>query len=116
MKMSTVYATTKTLMISPKKVAIVLDLVRGKSALEAKTILTFDPTKAAKMALKTLKSAIANAKNNLQLPESTLFVSEIHVSGGPLIKRGRIVARGRFSPVIKRTSHIVVGLSERKAN
>ncbi len=115
MNKALVYAKTKMLRISPKKMGTVLHLVRGKGALEAKMILAFDPTKGAKMALKTLKSAIANATNNLQLPESTLYVSEIHVSGGPILKRGRIVARGRSAPMAKRTSHLVVGLSERKA-
>lgn len=114
MNKAQVYAKTKMVRISPKKVAPVLNLVRGKTVSEAKLILSFDPTKAAKLTLKTLKSAIANAKNNMQMPEANLYVSDIQVSGGAMLKRGRIVARGRFSKIEKKTSNLTVGLSERE--
>jgi large subunit ribosomal protein L22 len=100
--------------ISPKKVAPVLDLVRGKGLEEAKLILAFDATKAAKMILKTLKSAESNAKNNQKLTADKLFVSEIFVNGGDMQKSARFVGRGRVNPILKRTSHIFVGLSERE--
>lgn len=96
--------------ISPKKVAPVLNLVRGKAALEAARILKFDTTKGAKLALKALNTAIADAKDAHKMNEKDLVVSEIRVDEGPMFKRGRATARGRYSPRFKRTSHIVVGL------
>ncbi len=112
-KRSEVYAKYMTAKISPKKVAPVMDLVRGKPLKDAKVILAFDPTKAAKMILKTLKSAEANAVNNSKFNKDALFLSEIWVSGGPVQKSGNFVAKGRFSPILKRTSHIYVGLSQK---
>jgi len=115
MEKAAVYAKQKSVGISPKKVAIVLDLVRGLAVKDAERILMFDDTKAAKITLKVLKSAFANAKNNLKLNEEDLYVSEIRVDGGRAFKRGRIVARSRTSPILKRTSHITVGLSEKNS-
>lgn len=113
MNQATVYAKGKYIRIAPKKVAPVMDLVRGLPAHEAQRILQFDPTKAAFHINKVLNSAIANAKNNLDLKTDNLYISHLQVDGGPSLKRGRIVARSRFSPILKRTSHIIVGLSER---
>ncbi len=113
---SQVYAKHRYAKISPKKVAPILDLVRGMNALEALRVLKFDTTKGSKLAMKVLQSAIANAKTNKDLNESDLFVSETWVDGGPVAKRGRIVGKGHFSPILKRTSHIVFGLSERSKN
>lgn len=113
MQESKVLTKLKYARISSKKVAPVLKLVRGKDALEAARILKFDTSKGAKLALKALNTAIADAKNNFNLNEDNLVVSEIRVDEGPTYKRGRATARGRFSPRLKRTSHIVVGLSER---
>ncbi len=113
MNKALVYAKYKSARISAKKVAPVLDLVRGKGVHDARVILAFDPSKAAKMALKVLNSALANAQNNLKLVESNLYVSELHVSGGTTMKRGRPGSRLRFRPILKRTSHLIVGLSER---
>lgn len=113
MKKSDIYAKYMKARISPKKVAPVMDLVRGKNLEEAKLLLTFDPTKAAKMILKVVKSAEANAVNNNKLDKSDLFLSELWVSGGPVFKSGQFIAKGRFNPLLKRTSHIYVGLSKR---
>lgn len=113
MKKALVYAKYMSARISPKKVRPVLDLVRGKGVLDAKVVLAFEPSKAAKLALKVLNSAVANAKNNLSLVESNLYVSELHVSGGATFKRGRPGSRLRYRPIMKRTSHLIVGLSER---
>ena len=112
---SQIYAKHRYSRIAPKKVAVVLDLIRGKSAVEAARILKFDETKAATLALKVLQSAIANARSTQNLSEDKLFVSETWVDGGPVQKRGRIVGRSNFNPILKRTSHITFGLSERKA-
>jgi large subunit ribosomal protein L22 len=113
MNKSEVYAKTKNALISPKKVAPVMSLVRGKSLKQAKLLLHLDLTKASDLVLKTLESAEANAKHNLGMKSEELYVSEIHVSGGDVYKRGMFVGRGRFSPLLKRRSHIVVGLSKR---
>ena len=113
MQKALVYAKHKYARTSVKKANPVIKLVRGKDIDEARNILEFHPTKASKMILKVLNSAIANARTNLNLSEKDLFVSEIYVDKAPTMKRGRIVARGRFSPIHKRVSHIVVGLSER---
>ncbi len=113
MQESKVLTKLKYVRISPKKVAPVLNLVRGKYALEAARILKFDTSKGGKLALKALTTAIADAKNNFKLKEDDLIITELRVDEGPTYKRGKATARGRFSPRLKRTSHIVVGLSER---
>ncbi len=110
-----VYAKYNKARISPKKVAPVMNLVRGKGLEEAKVLLAFDVSKAAKMILKTMQSAEANATNNLKLDAKDLYVSEIHVDGGDMAKSGNFVGRGRFNPILKRASHIFVGLSKRSA-
>ncbi len=115
MNKATVYAKLSNALISPKKVAPVMDLVRGKSVTEAKLILTLDPTKASDLVLKTLNSAEANARHNLNLKSDDLVVSDLQVSGGIVLKRGMFVGRGRFSPLLKRRSHIIVGLSPKQA-
>ena len=97
--------------LSPKKAAIVMDLVRGKSLEKAKVALAFDETKAAKMILKVVKSAEANAINNEKLNPADLYVSEIYVGPGPMYKRAKMGAKGRVDPILKRTSHIYIKLS-----
>ncbi|KKS20474.1 MAG: 50S ribosomal protein L22, large subunit ribosomal protein L22 [candidate division WWE3 bacterium GW2011_GWC1_41_7] len=92
-----------------------MDMIRGKALKEAKLVLKMDPTKASDMILKTLESAEANARHNLNLKTDDLYVSEIYVNGGSPLKRGQIIAKSRFNPILKRTSHIVVGLKEREA-
>lgn len=111
MKIAKVYAKTNNALISPKKVAPVMDLIRGKSLNEAKLLLNLDLTKASDILLKTLKSAEANAKNNLNLKTEDLYIADLQVNGAETIKRGMFVGRGRFSPLLKRRSHIIVGLS-----
>ena len=115
MEKATVYAKHKYARTSVKKASPVMNLVRGKDVMEAKRVLKYNPTKASDLILQVLVSAVANARNNLDLNEKDLFVSDIYVNPGPTLKRGRIVARSRFSPILKRTSHIVVGLSERSS-
>lgn len=88
-----------------------MDMVRGEHLNNAKKILAFDPTKASKMILKVLKSAEANAVNNHNLKPEDLYVKDIFVNSGRMQKWGRPSARGRYSPQLRRTSHIVVGLS-----
>ena len=111
MQQAEVYAKHNRARISPKKVRVVMDLIRGKSLSEAKRVLAFDTTKAASMLLKVLKSAEANASNNKNLRPQDLYVSEVHVSGSIFRKTGRAGSKGRFDPIIKRNSNIVLGLS-----
>lgn len=114
-KKAQVYAKQYSTRIGQKKVMPVANLIRGKNTLEAKKVLAFDNTKAAKALLKVLTSAEANAKNNLNIDPHKMYIADLRVDDGPVFKRGRIVARGRLSPIIKRTSHIVLGLSERNS-
>ena len=109
-----VYSKFNNARISPKKAALVLDLVRGKDAKEAKIALSFDRTKAGMLLLKTLTSAIANAKNNLNINIDDLFISHLQVNEARKIKTGMFAARGRFRPLLKRRSHIILGLSKKE--
>lgn len=87
----------------------------GKSATAAVDILSFEPRKGARILLKTLKSAIANAENNHNLSSATLVVSEAHVDDATPLKRGMPAARGSSHPIKKRNSHIRIVLSEASA-
>jgi large subunit ribosomal protein L22 len=111
MKTSQVYAKHLGARISPKKVAPVADLIRGKSVIDAKVTLTFDPTKASNLLMKVLKSAEANALHNNKM-SNALFISEIWVGPGPMMKRGHLVAKSRYNPILKRTANIYIGLTE----
>ncbi|PJA84728.1 MAG: 50S ribosomal protein L22, partial [Candidatus Nealsonbacteria bacterium CG_4_9_14_3_um_filter_37_13] len=82
-----VTAKLRYLRIAPRKVRLVADLIREKSVEEAQTILSFTTKKAAKVLLKLLKQAIANAKTNFQLEEKNLYISKILVDEGPKYKR-----------------------------
>ncbi len=102
----------KYLRIAPRKVRLVADLVRGKRAEEAQTILNFTTKKAAQPLLKLLNSALASARNNLQLEAANLYVSEISVDEGPKLKRWMARARGQASEIQKKTSHVNLVLQE----
>ena len=102
------------LRVAPKKSRKVADLIRKKTALEAASILSFTINKSARSVLKLLNSAIASAKVDSNLDEKNLFVSKITVDEGPKLKRSHPVSRGRAHPIMKRTSHIVLVLSEKK--
>jgi len=95
--------------ISPRKVKIVLDLPGGDAHI-ARAILSFTPKAAAPVALKVLESAVANAENNLDLTQDTLYVAECYANQGPTLKRFRPRAHGRAARILKRTSHITVVL------
>lgn len=108
------YAKVKYVRMSPSKVRIVLDTVRGKNVEEAVAILANLPHAAAEVSLKLLNSAIANAENNKGLNRSDLYVAEAYACPGPTMKRLNIRARGRADRMLKRTSHItiVLGIKE----
>ena len=98
--------------ISPRKVKIVCDLIRGKDTKTAKAILTQTPKAAAELMLKLLNSAVANAENNHDMDPDSLYVSETYANPGPTLKRIRPQARGRAYRINKRTSHITIVVAE----
>ena len=108
------HATARYVRISPRKVKIVIDLIRGKKVGEALSILEHTPKAASEPVAKLLKSAIANAENNLGMNPDSLYVAEIYANQGPTLKRFRPRAQGRAYRIRKRTSHISVVLDETK--
>lgn len=110
----TVSATARFVRISPRKLRLVADLVRGKKISDAKVVLSFTPRGGAKVIGKVISSAVANAENNHDMSEDDLFVSSIYVNEGPTIKRWRARAMGRAGRINKRTSHVTVKLSAGK--
>ena len=94
--------------MGPRKVRLVTDLVKGRKALRARDVLSLTNKSAALPILKLLNSAIANAKNNFKLDEETLFIKNITVDGGPVLKRWMPKAHGRATPVRQRTSHVTM--------
>jgi large subunit ribosomal protein L22 len=107
-----VKAIAKDIRISPRKVKLVADTVRGKKVEEALNMLKFTPTPAAIAVAKVIKSAAANAENNYHMEPSELKVTEIMTNEGHVFKRFRPQARGRVNPILKRTTHIRVFVSE----
>ena len=103
-----VKAESKGVRLSPRKVAEVASLVRGRSVADALVILEHTPRRAALPVLKTIKSAVANAEHNHGYKADTLAIVEITVNHGPRMKRYRPAAMGRALPYMKRSSHIRV--------
>ena len=99
--------------ISPRKIQIVCDLIRGKDAGTAMAILAQTPKAASEPLTKLLKSAVANAENNFGMDPAKLVVSEVFATPGPILKRGRIASRRGFVRINKRTTHITIGVSEK---
>lgn len=106
-------AIAKYIRMSPMKVNIVLNLVRNKNVNEAFAILQYTPKDAAVVVNKLLKSAVANAENNLNLDVNRLYVAEAYVGQGPTLKRFQPHAQGRAFGIKKRTSHITLVVKER---
>lgn len=106
-------ASLKNLRTSPKKVKLVIDLIRGKNVQEAEQQLSFLNKGSAKDILKLVNSATANAENNLNLQKSNLFIKEIMVGGGVTVKRWNPRAFGRAGLIRKKTSHIKITLEEK---
>jgi large subunit ribosomal protein L22 len=105
-------AVTKYLRIAPNKARLVADLIRGKRVAEALTVLRFTPKKGARFINKTLQSALASAQNTKKMEIDKLIVKTIYVDKGPVLKRWQPRAMGRATPILKRTSHITVVLSD----
>ena len=103
-------ASVKYVRISPSKVGIVLDTVRGRSYDEAVGILNAIPNKSAEIVLKLINSAAANAENNKGMNKHDLYIAEIYVGQGPTLKRSMAAGKGSANRILKRTSHISVVL------
>ncbi len=99
--------------IAPRKVQIVLDLIRNKDTAQAMAILRHTPKAACEPLMKLLKSAVANAENNHEMDKDNLYVAECFVCPGPTLKRIRPRAQGRAFRVLKRTSHITMVVREK---
>ena len=103
----------KYLRISPRKVTILCDLIRGKDVKTACAYIMSTPKAASEPVLKLLKSAIANAENNNGMDVEKLYVSTAIANPGPVLKRGRPRAKGRYNRILKRTTHLTIGVSEK---
>ncbi|MGH4140406.1 50S ribosomal protein L22 [Clostridium sp.] len=106
-------AIAKYVRTSSMKMGIVLDLIRGKNVKEAFSILQFTSKNAADVVNKVLKSAVANAENNLNLDVNRLYVANAYACQGPTLKRFRPRAQGRAYRIRKRSSHITIIVTER---
>ncbi|MFZ3590849.1 50S ribosomal protein L22 [Bacillus sp. DJP31] len=107
-------AIARTIRIAPRKVRLVVDLIRGKQVGEAISILRLTPRSASPVVEKLLNSAIANAEHNYEMEPNNLVISQVFVDEGPTLKRFRPRAMGRASAINKRTSHITIVLTEKK--
>lgn len=106
-------AITKNIRITPRKLRLVADRVREMSIDEALKYLPLIKKRASDIILKTLKSAISNAVNNVKLMEKNLLIKKIQVNGAPFLKRMRFGSRGRTKPYKKRASHLEIVLAEK---
>ena len=106
-------AVAKYIRIAPRKVRVVMDLIRGKNVAEAFAILKFTPKVGAEVIEKVLKSAVANAENNFDMNVDKLYVSSAYVDQGPTLKRIHPRSRGQAFSILKRTSHVTVVVAER---
>jgi large subunit ribosomal protein L22 len=110
-----IHAQLRFLPISAQKVRLVVDVVRGKDAVQALETLRFMPQGAAQPVLKLLSSAVANAEENFGVSRDDLYVAKIFADEAPTRKWRRFGARGRFKPLLRRSSHVTVILREREA-
>lgn len=114
-EVKTAKAHAKYIRIAPRKVKIVCDLIRGKDTETSKAILMNTPKAASEVLIKLLKSAVANAQNNHDMDADNLYVHEVFVGPGPILKRIRAVSRGRGHRINKRTSHITIAVAEKES-
>ena len=103
----------KYLRVSPRKVKILCDLIRGKDVKTASAYLMQTPKAASEPVLKLLRSAVANAENNNAMDAEKLYVSTAVANPGPVLKRGMPRAQGRYNRILKRTTHITIGVSQK---
>ncbi|MCD6555088.1 MAG: 50S ribosomal protein L22 [Chloroflexi bacterium] len=109
---SEVRAVARYVRMSPQKVRLVADQVRGMGAVDALAVLKHMPQAAARPMYKVIRSAVANAEENIGMDREDLYIAQVTVDGGPMMKRWRAGARGRYKKILKRSSHITVVLSE----
>ena len=107
-------AIAKYIRIAPRKARIVIDLIRGKDVNDAFAILKFTPKRGSVLIEKVLKSAVANAENNVDMDTDKLYVSACYVDQGPTLKRIRPRSRGQAFSILKHTSHITVVVKEKE--
>ena len=108
-------AVAKFVRMSPRKVRLVMDEVRGKKIDEALNMLSFSSQKGARILVKLIHSAVANAEQNANMDVDSLFIKRIFADEGPTLKRWRPRALGRATRIRKRTSHLTVVLDERSS-
>lgn len=101
--------------VSAQKVRLVLDLIRGKDVVEALEMLRFVQKRSAEPVRKLVASAVANAEENFGLNRDDLYIAKIYADEAPTRKWRRFGARGRFKPLLRRSSHVTVVLREREA-
>ncbi|MEK7449756.1 MAG: 50S ribosomal protein L22 [Planctomycetota bacterium] len=107
-------ATLRYARITPRKLRLVADLIRGKNVTKALDTLHFCSKRGAYFLQKLLRSAVSNATQNPEVNTDRLFIKQIMVGDGPIIKRSRAASMGRSSPLKKRTSHVTINLTEIK--
>lgn len=107
-------AIARNVRMTPRKMKLICDLIRGKDAGTAMAIILNTPKAASEVMAKLLKSAIANAENNHDMDGSSLYVKEVHVAPGPVMKRVMPRAQGRAFRILKRTSHVTIVLAEKE--
>ena len=107
-------AYVRNIRIAPRKVKILCDLIRGKDVATAAAIINNTPKAASEYMIKLLKSATANAENNHNMDVDKLYISQVFVTPGPVMKRVMPRAQGRAFRILKRTSHITMVLSEKE--
>ena len=105
-------AVAKYIRVSPRKVRLIMDELRGKKVEEALNVLTFAPQKSARLVKKLINSAVANAGENSQIDVDTLYIKRLYADEGPTLKRWRPRAQGRATRIRKRTSHLTIILNE----
>ena len=106
-------AITRHVRMAPRKARLVADLIRGKQVEEALLILRFSQKKAARILLKTVQSAIANATDTQNVDPDTLYIKHAAIDGGATVRRFTPRAHGRATPIRKRTSHFTVVVDEK---
>lgn len=107
-----VKATANGIRRSPRKIRLVIDVVRGKRVAEAMALLRFMPQGASREVWKVIKSAASNAENNFQMAPEDLVIKRIYADEGPVVKRFRARSRGMAAPILKRSSSITVVVEE----
>lgn len=111
--MADIQAKLRFLPLSAQKVRLVIDSVRGKGVVEAIEILRFIPKRASGPVRKLLASAVSNAEENMGISRDDLYIAKIYADEAPTRRWRRFGARGRFKPILRRTSHVTVVLRER---